>query len=76
MLKLQSCFIKVPPEITKKFTDEVIAMPSWKCSNCGYSLEAETPPEQCPSCKKKCEFLDTTCYTPDCESEGVDKRIG
>ncbi|MBW1834718.1 MAG: hypothetical protein JRI62_08125 [Deltaproteobacteria bacterium] len=31
-------------------------MPSWKCSNCGYSLEAETPPEQCPSCKKKCDW--------------------
>jgi len=50
-------------------------MNSWKCSNCGYSLEAETPPEQCPSCRKKCEFIDNTCYTPDCESEGVDKRI-
>jgi rubrerythrin len=67
---------KILPKITKNFTDEVIAMPSWKCSHCGYSLEAETPPEQCPSCKKKCEFLDNTCYTPDCESEGKDNRIG
>jgi rubredoxin len=50
-------------------------MASWKCGNCGYMLEADTPPEKCPSCKKKCEFLDNTCYTPDCEIEGIDKRI-
>jgi rubredoxin len=24
------------------------------------------PPETCPSCKKKCEFVDVSCYTPDC----------
>ncbi len=51
-------------------------MASWKCSNCGYSLEADKPPEECPSCKKKCEFLDNSCYTPDCEGTGVDRRIG
>ncbi len=51
-------------------------MGSWKCSNCGYTLEKDKPPEECPSCKKKCEFLDNTCYTPDCSAEGVDKRIG
>ena len=50
-------------------------MTSWKCSNCGYALEVDVPPDQCPSCKEKCEFLDNTCYTPDCEFEGKDKRI-
>ncbi len=50
-------------------------MPSWKCSNCGYTFEKEQPPDTCPSCKVKCEFLDNTCYTPDCEYEGTDKRI-
>lgn len=50
-------------------------MTSWKCQNCGYTLEKETPPEKCPSCKEKCEFVDNTCYTPDCAVEGVDKRI-
>jgi len=50
-------------------------MASWKCGNCGYTLEADTPPEQCPSCKEKCEFLDTTCYTPDCPPGGIDERI-
>jgi rubredoxin len=50
-------------------------MPSWKCHNCGYTFEADAPPDTCPSCKEKCEFLDTTCYTPDCQVEGTDNRI-
>ncbi len=51
-------------------------MANWKCKECGYTLEQETPPDECPSCKEKCEFVDTTCYIPDCEGEGTDKRIG
>jgi rubredoxin len=54
---------------------EVFLMANWKCSNCSYALEADTPPDECPSCKEKCEFVDNTCYTPDCEFEGTDKRI-
>jgi rubredoxin len=50
-------------------------MSNWKCSNCGYQLESPAPPEECPSCKQKCEFVDNTCYTPDCAGEGIDKRI-
>ncbi|WP_179953240.1 rubredoxin-like domain-containing protein [Desulfobotulus mexicanus] len=50
-------------------------MAQWKCSICGYQMEAETPPAECPSCKKTCEFLDNTCYTPDCEGAGRDDRI-
>jgi rubredoxin len=50
-------------------------MPSWKCSNCGYTFDADAHPNECPSCKEKCEFLDNTCYTPDCEAEGTDNRI-
>ena len=38
----------------------------WKCSNCGYSLDSEAPPENCPSCKESCAFVDATCYTPYC----------
>jgi rubredoxin len=52
-----------------------VIMPSWRCSNCGYTLEADTPPEECPSCKGKCEFVDNTCYTPDCGFQGTDKRV-
>lgn len=51
-------------------------MASWKCSKCGYTLEAEAPPNTCPACQQKCDFLDTTCYTPDCTHQGVDHRIG
>ena len=38
----------------------------WKCNNCGYTTNADTPPEKCPSCKEGCAFVDATCYTPDC----------
>jgi rubredoxin len=55
---------------------EVSYMTNWKCENCGYMFEAEQPPDTCPSCKEKCQFLDNTCYTPDCEADGLDKRIG
>jgi rubredoxin len=51
-------------------------MPSWKCSNCGYTFDSDAHPNQCPGCKEKCEFLDNTCYTPDCAAEGIDTRIG
>ncbi|MFP4349921.1 MAG: rubredoxin-like domain-containing protein [Thermodesulfobacteriota bacterium] len=50
-------------------------MTSWKCQNCGYTLNADAPPEKCPNCQEKCEFLNNTCYTPDCQQEAVDKRI-
>jgi rubredoxin len=50
-------------------------MPSWKCSNCGYTFDAETHPNECPSCHEKCEFLDHSCYTPDCAAQGTDDRI-
>jgi rubredoxin len=51
-------------------------MTSWKCSKCGYTFQADAHPDRCPSCKEKCEFVDNTCYTPDCASAGVDTRIG
>lgn len=39
----------------------------WKCSECGYTFQAAPPPpEQCPSCKEKCAFIDVTRYAPDC----------
>jgi rubredoxin len=51
-------------------------MASWKCTNCGYTFEADAPTEHCPSCKVKCEFVDISCYTPDCANKGVDERLG
>lgn len=50
-------------------------MTEWKCQKCGYTMKAETPPEKCPSCKEKCEFVDVSCYTPDCGQTGADKRL-
>ncbi len=48
----------------------------WKCPNCGYTLQAATPPETCPSCHEKCTFVDATCYTPDCGGPGnIDPQI-
>jgi len=51
----------------------------WRCSECGYTFRAETPPEACQSCGEKCVFVDATCYTPECggpESGNPDPRIG
>ena len=48
----------------------------WKCSNCGYTLEVSQPPEVCPSCKEKCNFVDATCYTPECGGpDNIDPQI-
>ncbi|WP_197281948.1 rubredoxin-like domain-containing protein [Dethiosulfatarculus sandiegensis] len=48
---------------------------TWKCSNCGYTFSAEKPPEKCPACQVKCEFLDVSCYTPDCQGQPGDPRL-
>lgn len=48
----------------------------WKCSNCGYTLQAPQPPQECPSCGQKCIFVDATCYTPECGGSGnIDPQI-
>ena len=36
----------------------------WRCGACGYRLEAEVPPEQCPGCHEKCGFMDDNPYVP------------
>ena len=48
----------------------------WKCSKCGYTFEAEKPPEKCPNCGEICTFYDVTCYTPECGCEGYDPKFG
>jgi rubredoxin len=53
----------------------VKSMNDWKCSKCGYTLKADAPPETCPQCKEKCEFLNVTCYIPECGFSGTDQRI-
>ncbi len=41
-------------------------MAVWKCNNCGNTVDLMSPPETCPSCKEKCEFVDVSCYIPEC----------
>jgi len=48
---------------------------SWKCGSCGYTFTFPEPPEQCPSCKQRCEFHNVTCYTPECGFKGIDPRL-
>ncbi|MFX1520572.1 MAG: rubredoxin-like domain-containing protein [Promethearchaeota archaeon] len=59
-------------------------MPFWKCENCGYTFQADMPPEDsiCPNCKEKCTFKNVTCYAPECgmlpehpEREHIDPRL-
>lgn len=45
-------------------------MPVWKCNNCGNTVDLANPPDICPSCKEKCEFVDVSCYIPDCGGAG------
>lgn len=34
-------------------------MEKWRCKVCGYIHKGNEPPE-------RCEFIDATCYSPDC----------
>jgi rubredoxin len=45
-------------------------MTAWKCNKCGNTVSADTPPEICPFCKEKCEYVDVTCYIPECGGPG------
>lgn len=49
--------------------------PYWKCKNCGNTIQIALPPEECPACHEKCEFLNVTCYTPECGFTGIDPRL-
>lgn len=53
-------------------------MPVWKCNNCGNTIETTPPPEICPSCKEKCEFVDVSCYIPECggpDSGNINEQV-
>lgn len=53
-------------------------MPAWKCNNCGNTIDVQSPPEFCPSCKEKCEFVDVSCYIPECggpDSGNVNQKV-
>jgi len=42
----------------------------WKCSKCGFLVTAGKPPEVCPECGSRCEFVNVTCYIPECGGPG------
>jgi len=48
---------------------------TWKCSNCGNTVVQTLPPQTCPVCRQKCEFLNVTCYQPDCGFTSMDNRL-
>lgn len=53
-------------------------MAIWKCNNCGNTVDLMSPPETCPSCKQKCEFVDVSCYIPECggpDSKNVNPQV-
>ncbi len=49
----------------------------WKCGKCNLTFTAERLPEKCPMCGEKCDFLNVTCYTPDCgdTTDNIDPRL-
>jgi rubredoxin len=48
----------------------------WMCSECENVFQDEISPATCPSCLKKCTFVDVTCYIPECGGpKNVDTRL-
>jgi len=48
----------------------------WKCGKCKYTFTAPSLPDKCPVCDEKCDFLNITCYTPECGGPGnIDPRL-
>jgi rubrerythrin len=62
-----------------KFTDDICphcGLTYFKCQNCGYTITAAAAPKVCPSCHERCDFLNITCYTPECGGPGhIDPRL-
>ena len=62
-----------------KFTGDICpecGQTFWKCGKCGFLITAVTAPAVCPQCKEKCDFLNVTCYTPECGGPGhIDPRL-
>lgn len=45
-------------------------MAIFKCNKCGNTIDVVAPPEKCPACKQSCEFVDVSCYIPECGGPG------
>ena len=47
-------------------------MTVWKCNKCGNTTSGDgPPPELCPFCRERCEYVDVTCYIPECGGPGA-----
>ena len=64
---------------TEKFSGDICpecGLTYWKCGKCNFTFTAASPPEKCPGCDEKCDFLNITCYTPECGGPGnIDPRL-
>jgi len=64
---------------TEKFSGDICpecGLTYWKCGKCNFTFTAPRPPEKCPGCGEKCDFLNITCYTPECGGPGnIDPRL-
>jgi rubrerythrin len=62
-----------------KFTGDICpecGLTYWRCKKCGFLITASKPPVVCPECEAKCEFVNVTCYIPECGGPGqVDPRL-
>lgn len=48
----------------------------WMCEECDFVFQAENLPESCPGCRRKCTFVNVTCYIPECGGEHhLDPRL-
>jgi desulfoferrodoxin-like iron-binding protein len=69
---------RVKPKIRQEpfaVRPSAVDAPHWQCSKCHYVLQAAQPPETCPSCHEHCQFVDVTCYIPECGFSGIDSRL-
>jgi len=64
---------------TEKFSGDICpecGLTYWKCGKCNFTFTAPSPPEKCPGCDETCDFLNITCYTPECGGSGnIDPRL-
>jgi len=63
----------------KRFTGTICpncGLTYWKCSSCGFLITAIKPPDMYPECNGVCNFIDVTCYSPDCGgTRRIDPRL-
>jgi hypothetical protein len=78
-LILESCGVILPLILEPQKPREDLAYLVWtqifirrkemaifKCNKCGNTIDVVSPPEKCPACKQSCEFVDVSCYIPEC----------